>query len=224
MTHSALFDVDGTLADTNYLHVTAWWEALRQGGYTVPMAEVHGAIGLGSEDLLGKLLGEDRDRGQDTYLDNAHSVFYATYFERLPALADAGDLLRALASRGWKVVLATSASARELEALRRAIDADDAIAGATSADDVREGKPAPEPVRRAMDIAGGTAERTVFTGDSVWDMRAAAEADVTGVALLTGGICRAALAAAGASETYRSPTDLLAHLDTSIFARMETAS
>ncbi|MFF9571575.1 HAD family hydrolase [Streptomyces sp. NPDC014685] len=224
MTRAALFDVDGTLTDTNYLHVTAWWEALRQGGHTVPMREVHGAIGLGSDDLLDRLLGEDRDREQDTHLDNAHSALYATYFERLPALAGAGELLRALTDRGWTVVLATSASGHELEALRRAVDADDAIAGATNADDIQEGKPAPEPVRRAMDIAGGAAEETVFTGDSVWDMRAAMKADVAAVALLSGGICRSALEDAGACETYRNPSDLLAHLDTSVFARLEQAS
>ncbi|MGW2181934.1 HAD family hydrolase [Streptomyces sp. NPDC001732] len=224
MTRSALFDVDGTLVDTNYLHVTAWWEALRQAGHTVPMTAVHDAIGLGPADLLDHLLGTDRDREQDTRISDAHTALYATCFERLPALDGAADLLRALASRGWKVVLATSASDRELAALRRALDADDAIAGATSADDVGEGKPAPEPFRRAMEIVGGTGDRTVCTGDSVWDMRAAAGAGVTPVALLTGGVSRAALEEAGAVETYRSPADLLARLDTSVFARMESMS
>ncbi|MER5745008.1 HAD family hydrolase [Streptomyces sp. NPDC002225] len=221
MARSALFDVDGTLTDTNYLHVAAWWEALRQGGHTVAMTEIHDAIGLGSDDLLDRLLGEDRDHEEGPHLSDAHSALYATCFERLPALGGAGDLLRALADRGWTVVLATSAPAHELEALRRALDADEAIAGATSADDIQEGKPAPEPVRRAMDIAGGTPEETVFTGDSVWDMRAAVKAGAATVGLLSGGVCRSALTEAGAGETYRSPSDLLARLDTSVFARLE---
>jgi phosphoglycolate phosphatase-like HAD superfamily hydrolase len=100
----------------------------------------------------------------------------------------------------------------------------DAIAGTTGADDMEKGKPAPEPVRRTMEIADGTGDRTVCTGDSFWDTRAAAGAAVTPLALLTGGVSRAALEEAGAVETYRSPSDLLARLDTSVFARMESMS
>ncbi|MFJ8853778.1 HAD family hydrolase [Streptomyces sp. NPDC102437] len=220
MTRAALFDVDGTLVDTNYLHVTAWWEAFRQAGHTVPMTALHRAIGLGSADLIEYVLGADRNRDQDERISGAHSSLYATCFERLPALTGAAELLRALAARGWTIVLATSASSRELAALRRALDADDVIANTASADDVDEGKPAPEPIRQAMEIAGGSPEETVYVGDSVWDMRAATGASVAAVALLSGGIPRAALEQAGATEVYAGPADLLGHLDTSVFTRI----
>ncbi|MFE6666536.1 HAD family hydrolase [Streptomyces sp. NPDC057697] len=223
MTRAALFDVDGTLVDTNYLHVTAWWEAFRQAGHTVPMAALHRAIGLGSADLIEYVLGADRDRDQDERIIDAHSCLYATCFERLPALPGAAELLRALAARGWTIVLATSASDRELSALRRALGADDVIANTASADDVDEGKPAPEPIRKAMEIAGGSPEETVYVGDSVWDMRAATGASVAAVALLSGGIPRAALEQAGATEVYAGPADLLSHLDTSAFTRTGAA-
>lgn len=220
MTRAALFDVDGTLVDTNYLHVSAWWEAFRQAGHTVPMSAVHRAIGLGSADLIEHLLGADRDRDQDADISSTHSALYATYFDRLPALEGAADLLRALAARGWTVVLATSATGPELQALRRALDADDVITDTASADDVSEGKPAPAPIRHAMELAGGTSDETVYVGDSVWDMKAATGASVTAVALLSGGIPREDLVGAGAAEVYRDPADLLAHLDTSVIARV----
>ncbi|MFE1547472.1 HAD family hydrolase [Streptomyces sp. NPDC058718] len=222
MDRAALFDVDGTLTDTNYLHVVAWWEALRQAGHEVPMHAIHRAIGLPGEDLLDHLLGGDRDRAEDDRLSGTHDALYATCFDRLPALASAGDLLRTLAGSGWRVVLVTSANDRELAALRRAIDADDAIAETSSSDDVEEGKPAPEPVRHALRLADVPPERAVFVGDTVWDMKAATRARVTAVGLLCGGIPRADLENAGATAVYRDPADLLAHLDDTPFASLSS--
>lgn len=222
MTRAALFDVDGTLVDTNHLHVTSWWEAFRQAGHQVPMPAIHRAVGLGSGDLIAHLLGDERDTGQDAAISAAHSTLYGTYFDRLPALRSAAELLWALADRGWRIVLATSAGGSELTALRRAINADDVIAGTASADDVSAGKPAPEPVREALRLADVSAERAVFVGDTVWDMEAAARAGVRSIAVLSGGIPRAALESAGAGGVYEDPADLLARLDTSLFADMET--
>ncbi|MET9800239.1 HAD family hydrolase [Streptomyces sp. NPDC006368] len=213
MTRAAVFDVDGTLADTNHLHVATWWEAFRQAGHDVPMHAIHRAVGLGSQDLIAHLLGDDRDRDQDEALSAAHKTLYGTYFDRLPAFADAGRLLRTLAANGWTVVLATSAGGAELSALRRAIDADDAITATASADDVKEGKPAPEPVRHALELAGASAEQSVFVGDTVWDMKAGSSAGVTCVGLLCGGIPRDDLMKAGAAVIHDDPADLLAHLD-----------
>ncbi|MFF9178367.1 HAD family hydrolase [Streptomyces sp. NPDC014793] len=220
MDRAAVFDVDGTLADTNHLHVVTWWEAFRQAGHDVPMHAVHRAVGLGSTDLIAHLLGDGRDEDQDAALSAAHKALYGQYFDRLHALPKAGELLRRLHGDGWRVVLATSASGAELGALRRAIDADEAIAGTASAEDVAEGKPAPEPVERALELAGVPASRAVFVGDTVWDMRAGAGAGVRCVGLLCGGIPRADLEEAGAGEVYDDPADLLDRLSDSPLARI----
>ncbi|MGW5369266.1 HAD family hydrolase [Streptomyces sp. NPDC004009] len=212
MDRAAVFDVDGTLVDTNHLHVVTWWEAFRQAGHDVPMHAVHRAVGLGSTDLIAHLLGDRRDEERDAELSAAHKALYGQYFDRLPALPKAGELLRRLHSDGWRVVLATSASGAELGALRRAIDADEAIAGTASADDVARGKPAPEPVELALELAGVPASRAVFVGDTVWDMRAGAKAGVRCVGLLCGGIPRADLEEAGAGAVYDDPADLLGRL------------
>lgn len=179
MARAALFDVDGTLVDTNYLHVTAWWEAFRQAGHRVPMRAVHHAIGLGGTDLIARLLGEHRDRDQDQSISAAHKTLYGTHFDRLEAFENAGELLRSLAGEGWTIVLVTSAGGAELDALRAAVDADDAIAATASADDVDEGKPAAEPVAHALDLVGANARDSVLVGDSVWDMQSARRAGVT---------------------------------------------
>ncbi|MFF5516518.1 HAD family hydrolase [Streptomyces coeruleorubidus] len=209
---AAVFDVDGTLVDTNHLHVVTWWEAFRQAGHDVPMHAVHRAVGLASTDLVAHLLGEDRDTAQDAAISAAHKALYGQYFDRLPALPEAGPLLRRLHGDGWAVVLATSAGGAELSALRRAIDADDAITATASADDVDAGKPAPEPVEHALDLAGVPAERAVFVGDTVWDMRAGSRAGVRCVGVLCGGIPRTDLEQSGADAVYADPAHLLSSL------------
>ncbi|MGV9878604.1 HAD family hydrolase [Streptomyces sp. NPDC003006] len=216
MTRAALFDVDGTLTDTNHLHVITWWEAFRQAGRHVAMHDIHHAIGLGSTDLIAHLLGDGRDRDRDEEISSAHSTLYGTYFDRLPALNGARELLHALDGRGWRIVLATSAGGAELGALRRAIDADDVIAGIASSDDVSSGKPAPDPVHHALDIARSSPDEALFVGDTVWDMRAASRAGVRSVALLCGGIPRSDLEEAGASAVYADPADLLDRLDSAL--------
>uniref|UniRef100_UPI0015F0108B HAD hydrolase-like protein n=1 Tax=Streptomyces shenzhenensis TaxID=943815 RepID=UPI0015F0108B len=90
MDRAAVFDVDGTLVDTNHLHVTTWWEAFRQAGHQVTMHAVHHCVGLGSADLIAHLLGEDRDRSQDGELSAAHTALYGQFFDRLAPLPGAG--------------------------------------------------------------------------------------------------------------------------------------
>ncbi|MEU7168058.1 HAD family hydrolase [Streptomyces morookaense] len=218
---AALFDVDGTLVDTNYLHAVTWWEAFHQAGHTVAMTDIHHSLGMSTDRLLDRLLGEDRDKDGDEAISSAHTALYATWFDRLPALAGAGDLLRELAARHWRVVLVTSARSSELAVMRRAIGADDAIHDATSGDDVESGKPAPDPVQQGLERAGVPAGRALFVGDSVWDVKAAARAGVDCVALLTGGIARAELEEAGAVAVHRDPAELLAALDDSPFGRLD---
>lgn len=215
MADAVIFDVDGTLVDTNYLHAVCWWEAFRQHGHGVDMGDVHGAIGMGSDKLLDHLLPADRDRDADDDIRAAHRSLYATYWTRLRAFDGAADLLRACAERGMKVVLASSAAAGELAALRAALDADDAISAATSSSEAEESKPAPDIVSIALERADVDPARAVFVGDTIWDVQACRKAGVACVAVRTGGICADDLRAAGAVEIYEDTADLLRNLDQS---------
>jgi HAD superfamily hydrolase (TIGR01509 family) len=215
---AALFDVDGTLVDTNYLHAVTWWEAFDQAGQKVPMTDIHRAIGMGSGELLDALLPADRDKDADGGIRAAHSTLYGTYWSRLRPLAGAADLLRACKQRGLTVVLASSADEPEFRALRTALDAEDAIDAATFAGDVDAAKPAPDLVQAALDKAGVAAGQAVFIGDTVWDVKASQTAGVACIGLLSGGISRDELAGAGATEVYPGPADLLAALDSSLLA------
>jgi HAD superfamily hydrolase (TIGR01509 family) len=215
MADAVIFDVDGTLVDTNYLHTVCWWEAFRQHGHHVDMAAVHGAIGMGSDKLLDHLLPKDRDRDEDEDMTASHRALYGVFWTRLRAFDGAAGLLRACADRGMKVVLASSASSKELQALRAALDADDAIIGATSSSEVGESKPAPDLVMTALDLAGVEPGRAVFVGDSIWDVHACRKAGVACVAVRTGGICAEDLREAGAVAIYDGTADLLRQFERS---------
>jgi HAD superfamily hydrolase (TIGR01509 family) len=215
-----LFDVDGTLVDTNYLHAVCWWEAFRQGGHTVPMMRIHRAIGMGTDKLIGDLLGADRDTSQDGKMAGAHLALYATYWERLCPLPGAADLLRACAGRGLRVVLASSASAEEMAVLRRVLDADDAVHTATTASDAGASKPDPDILGVALHRSGLSADRALLVGDSVWDVYAAERAGLPCVAVTCGGTSAAELRAAGAVETYDDPAALCAALERSAIAKI----
>jgi HAD superfamily hydrolase (TIGR01509 family) len=214
-----LFDVDGTLIDTTYLHAVAWWEALRQSDRDVPMAEIHRGIGMGSDKLLEHLLGPDRDKDQDEQIGTAHDVLYGAWWERLRPLPGAADLLRACADRGLTVVLASSAKKPELQKLRGVLDADDVITAATSSSDASESKPAPGILQAALDQSDVDAANCVFVGDSVWDVEAAAKLGIPCIGLACGGTSAAELTEAGAVATYADPAALLSDLDNAPIVR-----
>ena len=215
-----LFDVDGTLVDTTYLHAVTWWEALRQFEHDVPMAEIHRGIGMGSDKLLDHLLGDDRDRDSDEALVAAHDVLYGAWWERLRPLPGAADLLRACAKRGLAVVLASSAQARELAILREVVDADDAIRAATSSADAEQSKPAPDILEAALQQSGVDRKRSVYVGDAVWDVQAAGKLGIPCIGLTCGGTSAAELRDAGAVATYDTPAALLAALENSPIAAL----
>jgi HAD superfamily hydrolase (TIGR01509 family) len=215
---AVLFDVDGTLVDSTYLHAVCWWEAFAQAGHEVPMAKIHRAIGMDSGLLLDELLPADRDTGADSALSSAQGALYSVYWSRLRPLPGAADLLRACHEHGLRVVLASSADPGELDVLQAALGAGDAVDEATSAGDVEQSKPAPDLVQVALDKAGLTAAEAIFVGDAVWDVQACQRAGVACVGVLSGGISQAELLDAGAVRVYRDTAEILASFPASLLS------
>jgi len=209
---AVLFDVDGTLVDTNYLHAVTWWQAFAMAGLVVPATDIHRSIGMGSDQMLDHLLPPDRDRGGDDGLRAAHDALFSVYWSRLQPLPGAAELVRACKQRGRRVILATSAGAPELGAMRAALDVEDAIDDVTYSADVQRTKPAPDIVQVALDKAGVGPADAVFVGDTAWDVRACQRAGVRCLAVLSGGISRAELTEAGAVQVYDSAQQLLEQL------------
>ena len=209
-----LFDIDGTLVDSNYLHIEAWCHAFSELDVEVDAWRIHRGIGMDADLLLETLLQDDADSlGEKA--SALHDKFYAKLRSRLRPFDRASDLLARLAEAGMIVVLATSAPEKELKELRAVLKVEDSISVVTSSEDVEQAKPAPDIVEVALARAAVDAADAVMIGDSVWDMKAAAKAGVTGVGVRSGGVSDAELIRAGASVVYDDVADLLDNLDDS---------
>lgn len=215
-----LFDVDGTLVDSSYVHTLSWWGAFRQQGYDVPMAWIHRCVGMGGDRLVDSLLPAGRDRSTDKEILASHSALYASHWPALRAFGGAKDLLVQCHASGLAVALASSARERDLQAMRNILDADAVIDAATSANDADESKPAPDILVAALEAIGVEASDAVYVGDAVWDMQAATALGIPAVGVTCGGISAAELRDAGAAEVYDGPSELLANLNSSPIGKL----
>jgi HAD superfamily hydrolase (TIGR01509 family) len=214
---TVFFDIDGTLVDSNYLHIEAWAHAFSGEGLDVEAWRIHRAIGMDSKKLLEELVGnEDEDRVAAA--KEAHSSYYEQLIPRLRAFDGARELVHELAGRGIRVVLATSAPENELKALRAVLEVEDDLAAVTSAEDVETAKPDPDIVKVALEKAGSEPGETVMVGDTVWDVEAAGRAGVACIGVLSGGIGRGELVDAGAAAVYENVAELLRNIDSSPIA------
>jgi HAD superfamily hydrolase (TIGR01549 family) len=213
-----LFDIDGTLVDSNYLHVDAWHAAFDEVGVHVEAAHVHSSIGLDSAKLLDRLLGDRADELGERAKE-LHSRNYAARASRLRRFDGVLELFTELRSRGLRIVLASSAPQDELDVLLKVIDAGSLVEAATSASDVETAKPEPDVIVAALEKAGIPADEALMVGDARWDAEAAGRAGVATIGLLSGGRGIGELTDAGAVAVYTDPADLLAHLDESPIGR-----
>lgn len=222
-TTAVLFDIDGTLADSNYAHIDAWWRAFRAVGESVDAWRVHRAIGMDSSMLLEELLPDASDEVRDT-AKQFHTAFYSEHMPQLRLLPGARELLAAAAARGHAVVLATSAPQNELDRLLDLLDAGEWVSVVTSGEDVEQAKPDPGIVRIALERAGVDADHAVMVGDAMWDVESSGRVGVTCIGVMTGGIGGDELRGAGAAAVYDDAAALLADLDDSPIGALEAGS
>ncbi len=203
---AAILDVDGTLVDSNYFHTIAWYRAMRRHGHTPPMWRIHRAIGMGSDQLVPALIGEEADARQGDDIRDAEKELYMELIEEVQPLEGARELIEDLKGRGHRVVLASSAKPDELDHYLDLLGARELADDWTSSGDVEHTKPDPDLVEAALGKIGGGP--SVMVGDSVWDCEAAKNAGVDTIAVLTGGFSDAELLRAGATIVFGSITQL----------------
>jgi phosphoglycolate phosphatase-like HAD superfamily hydrolase len=207
----AILDVDGTLVDSNYQHVIAWRRAFAASGLNVPAWRIHRHIGMGSDRLVGELVGEELERSLGDEIRSAHSDDYEKRIDEVPALEGARGLIEALAERDFDVVLASSAEASEIDHYVDLLDARELLCSWTTAADVETTKPAGDLVEAALSDA--EADRALMIGDTPWDAIAARRSGVAFVGVLCGGFPEADLHEEGAVAVYESLPALTAALD-----------
>ena len=207
---AAILDVDGTLVDSTYCHAIAWYRAMREHGHSPPLWRIHRAVRMVGDQLVGALLGDEVEERQGDDIRASEKDRYFEMIDEVQPLEGARRLIEDLKERGVRVVLASSAKPDEVDHYLDLLDARELADAWTSSGDVEHTKPAPDLVRAAVErVGGGTA---VMVGDSVWDCRAASNAEVDTIAVLTGGLSDAELLRAGATIVFDSIVELCARL------------
>ncbi len=218
MLRAILFDVDGTLVDSNDAHADAWVRAFKDHEVTVDRDHVRRCIGMGGDKLMPEVSGIREDSRQGAAIAARRSeVFRREFLPLLQPFRDAARLVAALHGRGVRLVAASSAKADELTALLAIAGADGLMAATTSSDDAEASKPDPDIVAAALQKAAADAADAVMIGDTPYDVEAAKRCGVPVIAFRCGGWTDPDLA--GAIAIYDGPWDLLARLDDSPLAR-----
>ena len=202
----AIIDIDGTLVDTNYHHAIAWHRAFRAHGYTVQLWRIHRHIGMGGDQLVTSLVGEEADKEHGESMRDAEKAAYMGLIGEVAPLEGARELLLDIRARDHTIVLASSAKPDEVEHYLDLLVAHELAGAWTTSGDVEQTKPQPDLVVAAMEKAGG--EDAVMIGDSIWDCESAKRAKVPTIGVLTGGFSRDELEEAGAVAVYESIVEL----------------
>ncbi len=206
----AVFDIDGTLVDTNYQHAIAWYRAFRAKEIVVPIWRIHRAIGMGSDRIVSSLLDEQVEHDLGDALRDLEKSEYQRLIDEVEPMDGAHELLAELKGKGHPIILASSAEQADAERYIELLGASEFVDAYTTSADVRESKPEPDIVNAAIEKAGGGS--AVMVGDSSWDCKAATRANVPSIAVLTGGFSEQELIDAGATVVFESVEHLRLHL------------
>jgi HAD superfamily hydrolase (TIGR01549 family) len=203
----AILDVDGTLVDTNYHHAIAWFRAFLRHDVVVPVWRVHRHIGMGGDQLVAAVAGDEVEERHGDDIRDSESELYRELIGEVRTMEGSRELIEDLRERGNTVVLASSAKDWEVEHYIELLDAKEIVEAWTTSADVEQTKPEPDLIKAALEKADTDGD-ALLIGDTVWDVEAAARAGVETLAVLTGGFSEQELRDAGARDVYESVEEL----------------
>jgi HAD superfamily hydrolase (TIGR01509 family) len=216
------FDVDGTLVDSNALHVEAFVKAFDARGYKVLPDRIAIEMGKGGDQLVPAILGPSADEKDGDAIREAEPEEFSKLAaaKGISIFPRARELLETVRRRGMTVVIVTSSAKKQLQTIEKysglAISSlADLI---VTADDAAKSKPAPDLVAAAVKKAKLSPAQCGMVGDRIYDVRSARHAGVTSIGLLCGGNSADHLLEAGARRVCKDPAELLTHLDESLAA------
>ncbi len=212
---AVLFDLDGTLMDSVYQHVTTFSEALNSSGIVIPQWKIHRRVGMSGKAFLQELFREGVSRPQKVdlaELEEKHNRLFARTIPQLKLLPGTNELLAHLSKNGIRAAIATTGGTEATESLLKHIKLPKEFPVLTG-DDVKKAKPSPDVFAAAAKRLSVSIKDCIIVGDSVWDLLAAGRTNALGVGLLSGGSSQAELEGAGAFRVYDDPADLLQHIE-----------
>ncbi|MBV9473385.1 MAG: HAD family hydrolase [Solirubrobacterales bacterium] len=209
----AILDIDGTLVDTNYHHAIAWFRAFREHGIVLPLWRIHRHIGMGGDQVVQALTDERTEQEHGDAIRETEGKLYFELIDEVETMDGSRELIEQLKQRGHTVVLASSAKEQEVDHYLELLAARELADAWTTSADVEATKPEPDLVRAALERAGADPDDAVMVGDTPWDVKAAANAGVETITVLTGGFSVDELRESGAVGVFESVSELCDCLD-----------
>jgi len=208
---AAIFDLDGTLVDSNELHVRAWQETFRHFGKEIPLERLREQIGKGGDQYLPVFLNEREMREFGKEADEYRGeVFTQKYLPRVRPFPRVRELFERMRSEGKKIALASSGKEDEVRHYEKLAGIDGLVDSMTSADQVAHSKPKSDVFIAALRTLGSLPpEEAIAIGDTPYDIEAAKKIDLSIIGLLCGGFSETVLRDEGAIAIFRDPADLL---------------
>jgi HAD superfamily hydrolase (TIGR01549 family) len=214
--HAFIFDIDGTLVDSNELHVDSWDRAFRHFGKQFSRDALRAQIGKGSDQYLPEFLTPEEIKRFGKELDQYRSqLFRKEYLPRVRPFPKVRELFQRIRDDDKRIMLASSGKEEDTKYyIEDLLKIDNLIEGYTCADDADRSKPAPDIFTAALDKLGEMSPGEAITvGDTRFDIEAAAKAGMATIGLLCGGTAENVLRETGAIAIYDDPADMLGNYD-----------
>lgn len=211
MIEAFIFDIDGTLIDSNDFHAKAWQKAFAEKDFEFSFDEIRPQIGKGADTLLPVFLSEKEiEKYGDAIAERRGEIFKDEYLDRVKPFPKVRELFQKIKADGHKIALASSSKEDEVEAYKKIANVEDSVEKATSSDDAEQSKPEPDIFQAALELLGNPKlENVLVVGDTPYDAEAAKKANLKTIGVLCGGFPKADLEKAGCIAIYENPADLL---------------
>jgi len=215
MLKAIIFDIDGTLVDSVDLHARAWQETFRHFGREVEFEKVRHQIGKGGDQLMPVFFSEEElERFGEEMEKYRGELFKGKYLSQVRPFPQVRELFERIRRDGKRIALASSAKKDELKVYKELARITDLVEEETSADDAEKSKPHPDIFEAALAALGDVeTDEAIVIGDTPYDAEAAGKINLRTIGVLCGGFPEAELRAAGCTDIYRDPADLLARYE-----------
>jgi HAD superfamily hydrolase (TIGR01509 family) len=178
-----LFDLDGTLAETDSLHLPTWVDVLEPYGVRVDEEFYRESIsGRNTSEIVRDLLPELSDE-ENRSVGNAKEARFRERAGELEPLAGLVDFIERGRERGMSIVLVTNAPEENVRAILLALKLRDFFDTVVLADEVEAVKPDPAPYITALEKLGISAEEALAFEDSVSGISSSVAAGISTVGI-----------------------------------------
>ena len=210
-----IFDIDGTLVDSNELHVDSWDQAFRRFGKQFSRQQLRAQIGKGSDQYLPEFLTPEEIKRFGKELDKYRSeLFRKEYLPKVRPFPKVHELFQHIRDDNKRILLASSGKRADTKYYVDLLKVGALIDGCVSGDEANRSKPSPDIFSASLEKLGDVSPADAVTvGDTKFDIEAAKKAGLKTIAFVCGGTPESVLRQAGAIAIYRDPADFLAHYD-----------